>query len=64
MTLPRASRPALMWADSFSLVPLFPVRATRSDPARSTNRSLEEKPLLLLLLSNSSTDDTQTTIDI
>uniref|UniRef100_A0A673Y8M9 Uncharacterized protein n=1 Tax=Salmo trutta TaxID=8032 RepID=A0A673Y8M9_SALTR len=43
MTLPRASKPVLMWTDSLRRKPVFPVRAARSDPARSTRWSLEER---------------------
>uniref|UniRef100_A0A8C7GP51 Uncharacterized protein n=1 Tax=Oncorhynchus kisutch TaxID=8019 RepID=A0A8C7GP51_ONCKI len=43
MTLPRASKPVLMWTDSLRRRPVFPVRAARSDPARSTRWSLEKR---------------------
>uniref|UniRef100_A0A8C5BPN5 Uncharacterized protein n=1 Tax=Gadus morhua TaxID=8049 RepID=A0A8C5BPN5_GADMO len=41
MTLPRASRPLLIWMLSLSRSPVFPVRSTRSEPARSTKWNLE-----------------------
>uniref|UniRef100_A0A8C2WHR1 Uncharacterized protein n=1 Tax=Cyclopterus lumpus TaxID=8103 RepID=A0A8C2WHR1_CYCLU len=43
MTLPRASRPVLIWTDSLRRVPVFPVFPARSEPARSTRQSLEER---------------------
>ena len=39
MTLPSAERLALILLDSWSLFPVAPVTATRSDPARSTRWS-------------------------
>uniref|UniRef100_A0A6Q2YAU1 Uncharacterized protein n=1 Tax=Esox lucius TaxID=8010 RepID=A0A6Q2YAU1_ESOLU len=45
ITLPRASRPVLMWTESLRRMPVFPVRAARSDPARSTTWSLEQQRL-------------------
>ncbi|KAL4630119.1 hypothetical protein GN956_G16847, partial [Arapaima gigas] len=43
ITLPSASSPLLIWADSWRRCPVLPVRATRSDPARSTRWNLEER---------------------
>uniref|UniRef100_A0A4W5M6Z0 Uncharacterized protein n=1 Tax=Hucho hucho TaxID=62062 RepID=A0A4W5M6Z0_9TELE len=64
MTLPSASRPVLMWTDSLRRRPVFPVRAARSDPDRSTRWSLEERTEALpasRTLSNSSAEVAQST---
>uniref|UniRef100_A0A674K6A8 Uncharacterized protein n=1 Tax=Terrapene triunguis TaxID=2587831 RepID=A0A674K6A8_9SAUR len=43
ITLPRASRPLLIWILSFRRSPVFPVFTTRSEPARSTKWNLEAR---------------------
>uniref|UniRef100_A0A673C3I1 Uncharacterized protein n=1 Tax=Sphaeramia orbicularis TaxID=375764 RepID=A0A673C3I1_9TELE len=43
ITLPSARRPVLMYTDSLRRVPVLPVFPARSDPARSTRQSLEER---------------------
>uniref|UniRef100_A0A4W3IGH3 Uncharacterized protein n=1 Tax=Callorhinchus milii TaxID=7868 RepID=A0A4W3IGH3_CALMI len=46
ITLPRARRPLLIWMDSFSRSPAFPVRTMRSEPAKSTKWNLEIRSLV------------------
>uniref|UniRef100_A0A8C6ZS82 Uncharacterized protein n=1 Tax=Nothoprocta perdicaria TaxID=30464 RepID=A0A8C6ZS82_NOTPE len=44
ITLPKASRPLLIWILSFSLSPVFPVFTIRSEPARSTKARRARRP--------------------